>query len=184
LLASPLRLARFAVASATLLPFLHPMLLTTIALTLAFGGSPAPDTTALTQQQEVLGVVQRFFDAMKSKDTAQFRQIFEPGARLVGMRTRPGGEEIVQVLTWQRFGEIMVSDTRGTWIERAWEPKVEVRGSLAQVWAMYDFHFGTRFSHCGVDSVQLLRTADGWRIVSIADTYETTGCPQRPAPAP
>jgi hypothetical protein len=58
-----------------------------------------------------------------------------------------------------------------------------VRGTLATVWAEYDFHFGTTFSHCGVDAVQLLRTAAGWKIVSIADTYETEGCARRTPPA-
>jgi hypothetical protein len=158
--------------------------LTLLSLTLALASfTPQPrDTTA--QQQDVLAVVQKFFDAMRVKDTAQFRQLFEPGARLTGIRTRASGEEVLQVLSWQRFGEFMMSDTRGPWIERAWDPKVEIRGSLAQVWAMYDFHFGTQFSHCGVDSVQLLRTAAGWRIVSIADTYETVNCPTRPPPDP
>ena len=110
------------------------------------------------------------------------RALFDPGARLVGMRTRPDGSSSMQVLPWQRFAEMIANDRRGPWIERAWEPSVQIRGTLAQVWAMYDFHFGSTFSHCGVDSVQLLKTADGWRIVSIADTYEPHGCPPRPAP--
>ena len=41
---------------------------------------------------------------------------------------------------------------------------------------------GQTFSHCGVDSVQLLKTADGWKIMSIADTYVREGCEQHPAP--
>jgi hypothetical protein len=34
-----------------------------------------------------------------------------------------------------------------------------------------------------VDAFQLLRTAEGWRIASLADTYETAGCPERTPPA-
>ena len=117
------------------------------------------------------------------KDTAAFRAVFEPGARLVGMRRRPDGTSVVQSLPWERFAALAASDGRGPWVERAFAPEVRVRGPLAQVWAAYDFHFGDRFSHCGVDAVQLLRPPDGWRIVSIADTYETEGCPPRPAPS-
>ena len=74
---------------------------------------------------------------------------------------------------------------------RSWRPdqrarldraRVVARGSrsrtLATVWAEYDFHFGQTPSHCGVDAVQLLKTPAGWKIVSIADTYEPTGCPR------
>src|SRR5215217_717598 len=99
-----------------------------------------------------------------------------------GMRTRPNGEPVVQVLPWDRFGAFMVSDQRTPWIERAWSPEVRIRGTLATVWAEYDFHFGQTPSHCGVDAVQLLKTPAGWKIVSIADTYETTGCPPREPP--
>lgn len=134
------------------------------------------------EEQAVLATVQRLFDAMRAKDTAAFRDIFEPNARLVGVRTRQNGDQVVQVLPWDRFGAFMASDTRGPWIERAWSPEVRVRGTLATVWAEYDFHFGQTPSHCGVDAVQLLETPSGWKIVSIADTYEATGCPKRAPP--
>ncbi len=134
------------------------------------------------EEQAVLATVQRMFDAMRTKDTVAFREIFEPNARLVGMRTRASGEQVIQQLTWERFGSMMASDTRGQWNERAFNPEVRIRGTLATVWAEYDFHFGQRPSHCGVDAVQLLKTPAGWKIVSIADTYEATGCPQRDPP--
>ena len=141
----------------------------------AQGGSDA-------ETKAVLATVQRLFDAMRTKDTAAFRDIFDPSAKLVGMRTRPNGEQVVQVLPWDRFGAFMVSDQRTPWIERAWSPEVRIRGTLATVWAEYDFHFGQTPSHCGVDAVQLLKTPAGWKIMSIADTYEPTGCPKREPP--
>jgi len=137
------------------------------------------------EEREVLAVVQRMFDGMRMRDTALMSSAFDPSARLVGMRPGPaGGAPIVQVLTGADFVARMFSDRRGPWIERAWEPQVRISGTLATVWAEYDFHFGTTFSHCGVDAVQLLRTARGWKILSIADTYVKEGCPTRPAPTP
>jgi hypothetical protein len=163
-------------------------ILAVVGLTLVAGGTTPhaaiAQGNAAGEEKAVLAVVQRMFDAMKTKDTAAFREIFEPNAKLVGMRTRPSGEQVVQVLPWDRFGAFMAGDTRGPWIERAWSPEVRIRGTLATVWAEYDFHFGQTPSHCGVDAVQLLKTPAGWKIVSIADTYEPTGCPQRPAPKP
>ena len=65
------------------------------------------------------------------------------------------------------------------WDERLRGTTVHVDGPLAAVWTGYAFYAGTRFSHCGVDAFQLARTADGWRIVSIADTRQRTGCPEQ-----
>lgn len=42
-------------------------------------------------------------------------------------------------------------------LERMWNPKVEVQGNLASLWAPYDFHIGGRFSHRGTDALHLLR---------------------------
>ena len=137
---------------------------------------------ATDDERAVLAVVDRLFVAMRAKDSAEMRRLFEPGARLVGLRTRPSGETVIQSLTWERFAAFAAGDSR-EWIERAFSPEVRVRGTLATVWADYDFHFGSTPSHCGVDAVQLLKTPAGWRIVSIADTYETTGCPTRAAPS-
>ena len=165
---------------------MHPIIrltLTTSVLVALFGSATAIAQAATSSEEKaVLATVQRMFDAMRTKDTAAFRDIFAPSATLVGMRTRPNGEQVVQVLTWERFGAFMAGDARGPWIERAWSPEVRVRGTLATVWAEYDFHFGQTPSHCGVDAVQLLRTPTGWKIVSIADTYEPTGCPKREPP--
>ena len=153
---------------------------TALAPTTALGQSAARNDPA--EERAVLATVHRLFDAMRTKDTAAFRDVFEPNAKLVGVRTRQTGEQVVQVLPWERFGAMMAADTRGPWIERAFSPEVRIRGTLATVWAEYDFHFGQRPSHCGVDAVQLLKTSAGWKIVSIADTYEPTGCPSREPP--
>jgi AraC-like DNA-binding protein len=157
----------------------------TLALAVSVGSSLRAQATtgsSTAEEKAVLATVQRLFDAMRAKDTSAFRAIFEPNATLVGMRTRQTGEQVVQVLPWDRFAAFMAADQRGPWIERAWSPEVRVRGTLATVWAEYDFHFGQTPSHCGVDAVQLLKTPSGWKIVSIADTYEPTGCPKRDPP--
>ena len=141
-------------------------------------GSKGPD-----DEQEVLAVVQRLFDAMRTRDTAAMRQVFDSAAVLVGVRPgKDGAPPHVQRIRWAEFAAFIARDQRPQWTERAWNPQVRVSGTLATVWAEYDFHFGQTFSHCGVDAVQLLKTADGWKIISIADTFVREGCEQHPAP--
>lgn len=152
-----------------------------IAALLACAISAQP-LAAQDERAQVLATVQKLFDGMRTRDTALMRSAFLPGAKLFGMRTRQDGTAYVQQITELQFAEFVMRDTRASWTERAFEPEVRIEGTLATVWAAYDFHFGTEMSHCGVDAVQLLRTADGWKIVSIADTFQRTGCPSRPAP--
>ena len=57
-------------------------------------------TEAPDDEQEVLAVVQRLFDAMRTKDTAAMRQVFDSQAVLVGMRPgKDGAPPHVQRIT-------------------------------------------------------------------------------------
>jgi len=158
---------------------------TPVLLAALAAASLAPGAARAQTQDDrasVMATVQRLFDGMQHRDTALMRSAFLPGAKLFGMRTRQNGQSVVQEITEQQFADFLAQDTRGEWLERAFDPEVRLDGTLATVWAPYDFHLGGQFSHCGVDAVQLLKTADGWRIISIADTFQRTGCPERPAP--
>jgi hypothetical protein len=73
---------------------------------------------------------------------------------------------------------------KGTPLERMWDPEVRVHGPLATVWTKYDFHNDGAFSHCGVDSFQLVKTAEGWKIAGAAYTVERTKCAPHPAGPP
>jgi hypothetical protein len=129
-----------------------------------------------------LAVVQDLFKGMRTKDTALMRTLFEPGARLTGIRTRQDGSTVLQVISADQFISFVARDARPDWTERAFDPKIEIEGTLAQIWAAYDFHFGQTFSHCGVDAVQLLKFNGKWLIVAIADTFQREGCVDRGKP--
>jgi len=45
------------------------------------------------------------------------------------------------------------------------------------VWAPYTFYLNERISHCGVNSIELLQDASGWKITQISDTRRTVECP-------
>ncbi|MBK7883161.1 MAG: hypothetical protein IPJ81_04670 [Chitinophagaceae bacterium] len=37
-------------------------------------------------------------------------------------------------------------------------------GLLATAWLPYKFYYKNKFSHCGVNSIQLINTPKGWKI--------------------
>jgi hypothetical protein len=49
-------------------------------------------------------------------------------------------------------------------------------GVLATVVTPYKFFYNGNFSHCGVNSFQLVKFSDGWKIQYIIDTRKKTGC--------
>ena len=49
-------------------------------------------------------------------------------------------------------------------------------GPLATVWTTYQFFYKGKFSHCGINSFQLVRLDAGWKIQYIIDTRKREGC--------
>jgi Domain of unknown function (DUF4440) len=134
---------------------------------------------ALADEQTAVATVQRMFDAMAHHDADTARALFAPSATLVSVR-QDGTAVVTPFEKWvERMGT-----TKDAWLERMWNPKVLEKGSIAVVWAEYDFHLNGKFSHCGIDSVSLLKGASGWKVASITYTNETTSCAPSPLGPP
>jgi hypothetical protein len=116
-------------------------------------------------------VVQQLFDAMASHNADAARALFAPDAGLFSL----GRDGKAARMKSEEFAELLAS-TKNTWLERIWNPTVLVHGPVAIVWAQYDFHLNGNLSHCGIDAFTLLKTAAGWKIASVSDTSETSGC--------
>ena len=157
------------------------MRLVIIAIAFAVATAPtvaAAQDTLSSDSATVIGVVQRFFDAMSHRDTASARATMVSGAQLISIAAgsnaaaprRESDSSFIARLATNKEGLL----------ERMWSPRVRVEGDIAELWTSYDFHLGGKFSHCGIDAFTLLRTTKGWQIASIAYTVQRTRCVASP----
>lgn len=132
----------------------------------------APCVAQSSDEKEVVAVVQKLFDAMAAHDEAGLRATMLPDARLYSVRAdNPPGT--IMLDTWVKG----ITASPSAFLERfVGRPTVTIRGRMAQLWGEYEFLRGGKFSHCGVDTVTLFKTADGWKIATLAFTMETAGC--------
>ena len=66
--------------------------------------------------------------------------------------------------------------------ERYWSPTVMIRGSMALVWAPYEFQTDGVTSHCGVDVFSFARIDGVWKVSNSMWTVEPNACAElRPA---
>jgi hypothetical protein len=128
-----------------------------------------------SDENDAVGTVQKLFNAMAAHDGATIRSVLLPDASLYSVRdqrdpTHRTGEEFAN----------QIASSKSVLQERfTGHPNVLIRGRMAQVWGVYEFLLDGKFTHCGVDSVNLFKTADGWKISTIIYTVETTGCKDR-----
>lgn len=127
---------------------------------------------------EPLAVVQRLFDAMRQRDTAAMRALFDTTARLVTTGSRDG-QPFLRVASIDGWLAGVGRATREL-NERIWDPVVHTDDNLATVWVKYEFVAGGEFSHCGVDAFQLFKSATGWKIFHVADTQRREDCWHQP----
>ncbi len=123
------------------------------------------------ERDAVLKTVQAFFDAMSAKDVAGARRILMLEGRFHAVRD-DNGKPAMRTFTNQEF----LNDLPGTkqsLRERMWNPEVRIRGFIASVWTPYDFWTDGKFSHCGIDAFDLVKTEEGWKIAGGTYTIES-----------
>jgi hypothetical protein len=131
----------------------------------------SPDTIA------PMAVVRELFSAMKAGDSARVRAVFHPQmVALMSSEVGRDGQARVSPTTVDAFVKAMGTPHAAAYDERISHPRILVDGTLASVWADFDFYLGEQFSHCGVDIFQIAKVGASWKIVALSDTRRTTGC--------
>ena len=140
---------------------------------------------ASAQTAEEVAVTQLahdFMAALSSRDEAALGDLMAPQAMIYSVREGEDGPQY-GVRTREDFLEGIGSGS-STFLERIWEPVVEVKGRVAMVWAPYDFHLDGEFSHCGIDLLTYLKLEDGWKLTSITYDVVQEGCGVSPLGVP
>ena len=133
----------------------------------------APLGAQTSDEKDAIAAAQKTFDGMAAHDAAMIRSSMLPDARLYSARD----DGAVAPSTAVGDFADRIAAIKESIMERFTErPKVLIHGRIAQVWGEYEFLREGKFNHCGVDSFSLVKTAEGWKVATITDSRETTGC--------
>ncbi len=132
-----------------------------------------------TDREAILDVVDRFFAALGSRDRNGLLAVTLPGSLNISVAnpvTGPG-DFTIQNYT-QMINGLGADGPR--FLERYWDPKVLIDGNIAVFWAPYDFHIEGEFSHCGIDSFQLVKREGQWYLSNLSWTRQRQSCEPSP----
>ena len=141
-------------------------------LTTLFLFALVPAFAQTSDEKDTVAVVQKTFNAMAARDAAMLRSTMLPDAHLFSVRADgpPAASPIEDFVT-------RITSSKEDLLERFTSPPtVSIRGRMAVVWGEYEFLRAGKFTHCGVDSITLFKTPDGWKIATLTFTAEPTGC--------
>ena len=130
-----------------------------------------------------IAAAQALLQAISTRDTALARRVLVPGATLAAIADPASPTAVPRIQSDTAFlNGLMTRPNR--LLERMWAPTAYVNGTIALVYAPYDFYIDGTFSHCGVDTFTLELAPQGWRVSHIAYTVQRTGCAPSPLGPP
>ena len=119
-----------------------------------------------TSEKEIIKPIENLFQAMKSADSLGVKNAFSNSAI---MQTFGKNQEI-RTDKVEYFAKQVGASQAGDLDERFTISKILVDGNMASVWVPYQFYYKGNFSHCGVNSFQLAKINNEWKIQYIIDT--------------
>ncbi|HUR30811.1 MAG TPA: nuclear transport factor 2 family protein [Saprospiraceae bacterium] len=129
------------------------------------------------QEKEIRATVDRMFQSMYSRDTSTMRLCFLPGAKLLTYSSGMGGKQSVHEETLNDIIHGVAGIGDAIMEERLVSWQCLIDDGIASVWTPYEFYFKGQFSHCGVNSFQLVKVEEEWKISMITDTRRKSQCP-------
>lgn len=145
-----------------------------IGLLLIMGSANyASSQTAVDSVKLTIG---NLFAAMRETNARGVLNCFTDSAVMQTIVRDAKGEILVKNEKLSEFAMIVGSMPKGAADERISFDMVKVDGALASAWTPYKFYFNGQFSHCGVNSFQLVRINGSWKIQYIIDTRRKQGC--------
>ncbi|SHL46210.1 Putative lumazine-binding [Chitinophaga jiangningensis] len=127
---------------------------------------------AQSQEDAVKAGVNKLFIAMRNADSALLKSCFTETAVMQTItKTNTVRSESVS-----EFAGSIAKLPANTADERITFSHIQIDGTLASVWTPYRFYFKGKFSHCGVNSFQLINENGTWKIQYIIDTRRKDDC--------
>lgn len=129
-----------------------------------------------SEEKAVEQVIRDLFEGMKSKNIEQVSAAFFPEGLMQTVLDKPEGSTVGSNSVADFIKRIATTPPETTLDERILDYQIKVDGTMASAWTPYRFYVNGVFSHCGVNSFQLVKMADGWKIVYIIDTRRKEPC--------
>ncbi|MNX66665.1 putative lumazine-binding protein [compost metagenome] len=136
-----------------------------ILITLLFG------IVANAQKQEVQKNIEIFFEGFHQKDTVKIKSVCTDkmilqsisesavkGNKLSDENAKDFYKSIATIPSSMKFQEKILSYT------------IQIDGTMAHVWAPYEFYLNNKLSHTGVNTFTLFKEKDSWKIIYLIDT--------------
>ena len=126
-------------------------------------------TGSTTSEKEVKQVIQNMFQAMLQADTSSLRACFSDKVIFQTIVNKPEGA-MINTVSINDFIQSIGKQAPNALDERIEFGAIQVDPLMATVWTPYTFYLKGQYSHKGINSFQLVKFKEGWKIQYLIDT--------------
>ena len=128
-----------------------------------------------TKDAEIKTTINAFFEAFHKQDSVALKNYVTKEVMLQSVLTDGSGETKIKTTAFSEFLKTIVAiPDEINFDERILSIDVQSDGLMANAWTSYEFYINDKFSHCGVNSFQLINENGTWKIFYIVDTRKST----------
>lgn len=139
----------------------------------AQGSNPSEEAT----KDKIRGVVETFFDGFHKQDSIIIKSTVADHVVLQTTGKNPEGKTLFKNEEFSEFLKSIVSIPDSVkFEEKLTSFSIQIDRTMANAWVGYEFWLNDTFSHCGIDSFQLVDFDGEWKIVYLIDTRGKEGC--------
>ncbi|MEE1884588.1 nuclear transport factor 2 family protein [Pedobacter flavus] len=131
---------------------------------------------ASNNEIEIKKTINQLFEGMYKSDSTLLKNSFDKNAILQTIVKNKEGIVSVKNESTQEFIK-SIGGKHPQYEEKIKFIDIKVDGELATVWTNYQFFVDNKFSHCGVNSFQMVKSNNSWKIAYIIDTRRKDNCP-------
>jgi Putative lumazine-binding len=142
-------------------------------------GAEAPSTACPlpAQAAAIPAAIDAAITGPTEKDRSCMKELFLPEARLVVVAAGTDGTPTYTVLTLDDWTARVKSRGHAMLEEKQIKYAIESFGGIAHFWSTYALHSDGKQIARGVNSIQAMKTAGGWRVMGIMWQAESAATP-------
>ena len=122
-----------------------------------------------TSEKEVKQVIQNMFQAMLQADTTSLRSCFSDKVIFQTIVNKPEGA-MINTESINDFIQSIGKQIPNALDERIEFGAIQIDPLMATIWTPYTFYLKGQYSHKGINSFQLVKLKEGWKIQYLIDT--------------
>ena len=127
--------------------------------------------TSNAQKQEVQKSIELFFEGFHQKDSIKMKAVCSDKMILQSISENPiKGNKLSDESAAEFYKSIAGIPSKMKFQEKILSYTIQIDGSMAHVWAPYEFYINDKLSHFGVNTFTLFKEKDSWKIIYLIDT--------------